>query len=89
MINHLILSFPYPLPITIISISKVTKEGKVGQMHYLHHHPVIRNDKTTIKFRVMFDVFVASKGPSFLNKNERFIERINYNLLYGCRCIRN
>ena len=45
-------------------IEKVTEEGKVGQTHYLLHHPVICNNKATTKLRVMFDASAASKGAS-------------------------
>ena len=45
-------------------IEEVTEEEEVGQVHYLHHHPVIRNDKATTKLRVVFDASAASKRPS-------------------------
>ena len=45
-------------------IEEVTEEGKVGQSHYLPHHPVIRNDNATTKLRVLFDASAASRGPS-------------------------
>ena len=45
-------------------IEKVTEEGKVGQTHYLLHHPVICNNKATTKLRVVFDASTASKGAS-------------------------
>ena len=30
-------------------IEEVTEEGEVGQIHYLPHYPVIRNDKAITK----------------------------------------
>ena len=33
-------------------------------MHYIPHHPVIRNDKTTTKVRIAFDASASSNGPS-------------------------
>ena len=65
-------------------IEKFTEEGEVGQTHYLPHHLVIRNDKAPTKLTVVFNAFAASKGPSFLKKNEVFVEKINYNSLQGC-----
>ena len=62
-------------------IEGVTEEGEVGQTHYLPHHSVIRNDKVSTKLKVVFNAFAASKGPSFLKKNEVFAEKINYNSL--------
>ena len=44
-------------------IEEVTEEEEVGQVHYLHHHPVIRNDKATTKFRLVFDASAAWKRP--------------------------
>ena len=34
-------------------IEEVNEEGVVGETHYIPHHPVIRNDKTTTKFRIV------------------------------------
>ena len=45
-------------------IEKVTEEGKVGQTHYLLHHPVICNNKATTKLRAVFDASADSKGAS-------------------------
>ena len=37
---------------------------KVGKVHYLPHHPVIRRDKLTTKVRTVFDGPSRAKGPS-------------------------
>ena len=34
-------------------IEEVNEEGVVGETHYIPHHPVIRNDKTTTKVRIV------------------------------------
>ena len=60
-------------------IEEVSKEVEVGQTHYLPHHQVIHNHKATVKLRVVFDAFAASKGPSFLKKKEEFVEKIDSN----------
>jgi hypothetical protein len=41
---------------------QVAKEP--GQVHYLPHRPVIRNDKDTTKIRVVFDASCNINGPS-------------------------
>ena len=35
-----------------------------GNCHYIPHHPVIREDKNTIKVRIVFDASTKSDGPS-------------------------
>ena len=35
-----------------------------GQVHYLPHRPVIRNDKTTTKVRCVYDACSKTTGPS-------------------------
>ena len=37
---------------------------KPGQVHYLPHQPVLREDKETTKIRAVFDASCASDGPS-------------------------
>ena len=36
-------------------------------MHYIPHHLVIRNDKTTTKFRIVFNTSASSNGPSLIS----------------------
>jgi len=38
------------------------KDG--GPVHYLLHHAVIRKDKTTTKFRILYDASARADGPS-------------------------
>ena len=38
--------------------------GEVGQVHYLPHRPVIREDKETTKIRAVFDASCKVNGPS-------------------------
>ena len=55
-------------------IAEVKEEGVVGEAHYIPHHPVIRNDKTTIKVRIVFDASASSNGPnlnSYLYKGQQ------------------
>ena len=37
------------------------------KLHYLPHHPVVRQDKETIKVMIAYDVSAKSSGPSFNN----------------------
>ena len=37
---------------------------ETGQVHYLPHRPVIRNDKQTTKIRAVFDASCKVNGPS-------------------------
>jgi hypothetical protein len=41
---------------------QIAKE--TGQVHYLPHRPVIRNDKDTTKIRAVFDASCKVNGPS-------------------------
>ena len=35
-----------------------------GEIHYLHHHPVIRPEKSATKLRIVYDVSSSIEGPS-------------------------
>jgi hypothetical protein len=45
-----------------VSSAEVARE--TGQVHYLPHRPVIRNDKQTTKIRAVFDASCKVSGPS-------------------------
>lgn len=45
-----------------VPVVEVAKE--TGQVHYLPHRPVIRNDKQTTKIRAVFDASCKVSGPS-------------------------
>ena len=45
-------------------IEEVMSPGKLGEIHYIPHHPVIRDDKTTRKIRIVFDASARDNGPS-------------------------
>ena len=44
-------------------IEEVMSPGKLGETHYIPHHPVIRDDKTTTKIRIVFDASARDNGP--------------------------
>ena len=41
--------------------------GEVGKVHYLAHHPVVRQDKQTTKVRVVYDASAKKSGGPSLN----------------------
>ena len=47
--------------VEVVPDSEVAQEG---QVHYLPHHAVIRNDKMTTKLRVVYNASARSVGPS-------------------------
>ena len=57
--------------------SDVDKDA--GQVHYLPHRPVVREDKETTKSRAVFDASCGNKGPSFndcLNPGSNMLSKI-------------
>ena len=46
------------------TIEEVMSPSKLGEIHYIPHHPVIRDDKTTRKIRIVFDASARNNGPS-------------------------
>ena len=41
--------------------------GELGEVHYLAHHPVVRQDKQTTKVRVVYDASARKNGGPSLN----------------------
>ena len=44
-------------------IEEVMSPGKLGETHYILHHPVIQDDKTTTKICIVFDDSARDNGP--------------------------
>ena len=49
----------------IVEVAETLREGE--KVHYLPHHPVIRQDKDTTKVRVVYDASAKSDGGQSLN----------------------
>ena len=45
-------------------IGEVISPGKLGETHYIPHHPVIRDDKVTTKIHIVFDASARDNGPT-------------------------
>ena len=45
-------------------IEKVESSGEVGEVTYLPHHAIVREDKLTTKVRSVYDASAKNKGPS-------------------------
>ena len=45
-------------------IEEVISAGQLGETHYIPHRPVIIDDKTTTKIRIVFDASARDNGPS-------------------------
>ena len=43
---------------------EVISPGKLGETHYIPHHPVIRHDKINTKIDKVFDASARNNGPS-------------------------
>ena len=48
----------------IVEVVKNPSDGELGRIHYLPHHPVIREDKQSTRIRIVYDASVRSNGPS-------------------------
>ena len=48
----------------IVEFVKNLSNGELGRIHYLPHHPVIRQDKQTTRIRIVYDASARSNGPS-------------------------
>ena len=45
-------------------VEEVKSPGVKGEVYYLPHHAVVRDDKTTTKIRIVFDESSKETGPS-------------------------
>ena len=67
------------LELGIVQPIKDSDHGEVGNVHYLPHHAVIRQDKMTTKVRVVYDASAKTAGPSLnecLFTGPKFEQRI-------------
>ena len=48
----------------IVEVMGDAARSPTGRLHYLPHHGVIREDKSTTKLRIVFDASARSEGPS-------------------------
>ena len=48
-------------------IEEVSESSALGETHYIPHHLVIRDDHSTTKLRIVFDVSSKTDGPSVNN----------------------
>ena len=75
------------LELGIVQPIKDSDHGEVGNVHYLPHHAVIRQDKMTTKVRVVYDASAKTAGPSLnecLFTGPKFEQRILDILLRFC-----
>ena len=47
----------------VVPVNNLNEEPST-RLHYLPHHAVVRQDKATIKLRIIYDVSAKSEGPS-------------------------
>jgi len=63
----------------IVEVVPDCKTKREGEVHYLPHHAVIRQDKETTRLRVVYDTSARSGGPSlndFLYTGPKFNQSV-------------